>query len=140
MGANENPSISVYVLPSRANDHGHDFWTLLAGTYRMIGFCRLVVLTSTIFHASIVLASPSDDNFFDEDLLFFTSSFDIGSCKSPSQSHVLPLPLLVVPNIGSVDKVIRILSPIKMLKRRLIFDCVGDGGFKVVWFGKYHVI
>ena len=39
----------MYVSPSYAHDHDHNFWTLLAGTYHMVGLCRLVGLISTFF-------------------------------------------------------------------------------------------
>ena len=116
VGANENSSSSMYVMPSHANNHVHYFFTLLAGTYHVVGSCHLLVLTFNIFDASKIPTSPSKSKAFDKALLFFMSPLGTWSCKSPSQSHVPPPPLLVVPTIDSVYRVIKILSLVEMLK------------------------
>lgn len=41
--------------PSHTNDHAHNFWPSLVGTYCVVGLCHLVVSTSTIFDAFLVV-------------------------------------------------------------------------------------
>lgn len=107
----------MYVMPSHANNHVHNFYTSLAGTYHAVGSCHLLVLTSNIFDASKIPTSLYENKAFDKALLFFISPFGTWSCKSPSQSHVPPPPLLVVPTIDNVYRVIKILSLVEMSKK-----------------------
>lgn len=69
VGANEKSSSSL------ANDHGHNVYTSLMGTYHMVGSCRLVVLMSNIFDVSRIPTSLSEDKNFDKAMLFFISPF-----------------------------------------------------------------
>lgn len=116
VGANEKSSSSMYVMPSYANDHGHNFYTSLVGTYHMVGSCRLVVLMPNGFDASRIPTSLSEYQNFDKAMLFITSPFGVWSCNSSSRSHVPPPPLLIVPNDNVRIKSSKLLCLKSMIK------------------------
>ena len=75
-----------------------NFWISLVGTYPMVGLCHLVLLISTIFHAFIVPASPSNGKIlmglcyssllpssFEVTSLILMCPFTIASCGQCSQ-------------------------------------------------------
>lgn len=78
----KNPT-SMFVLPSHANDHGHNFLTLLMGTYHVVELYCLVVLRPIIFMHPQLMFFLFDGKTFDEDLLSFTPLLILGVASLP---------------------------------------------------------